>query len=539
MKKFILWCSGADLSILENLISEHNKYLTVGISVLISSILAFITGVYAFNSVIENPYSSNLIGLVWALVIFSINRTLLEGFTYKGERNTRSVKSFLNFIFKVIPAGIINLFIAFIISYPLVFAIFKGDISENISNTKISVYKSKNQDIDTTINEMYREIQIRYKQTDRLKEEYIREMTGEGGSGLSGYGEITKLKQNQYRESLQEYEKFRFQNEQRIRDLQKIKIVNDSLAYSEKMKIDRDNFSFSEKFAAYNQLEKNNPQATWIRQILTILFFLIEILPYVAKFFINSEVYETAVLLREDFEKNKYASDLEQKTQLNKEILLNLQKEIQNIKSHSGSTNFEKLELYVNNLSKENKEEHKSVSNLSFELYYRQIIETINASLNSNNKRAGNLLTQGLIIIFIGILMYLGLIFYWIDIFQKKGFQYYHIFGIASSSLLFLFFEFLGAWFLRQYKNISDNTLYLLKFKAIHDRYLLSYLAIKDLDTSERKGEHLIGVLDLLKSDFKFPEHIPDISSSFAKETLEAVTSLTDSVKKLTEQTKK
>lgn len=165
----------------------------------------------------------------------------------------------------------------------------------------------------------------------------------------------------------------------------------------------------------------------------------------------------------------------------------------------------------------------------NFELYFYKIIRDLDKQIISCDKKASLLLQSGKKYIINGIGIYICFIVMWQALFYISGFDIKYIYGVVASSSLFLFIEFFGAWFLRQYKNFVDTSTYLIKIKSILQRYILAYLALKD---GKDKGFDPASVVSMLQEEIKWPETYllkkPDVN--FAKECLETTTNLIKSL---------
>ena len=212
-----------------------------------------------------------------------------------------------------------------------------------------------------------------------------------------------------------------------------------------------------------------------------------------------------------------------------------IQKEIESIKSKSGESDIDDLKKIL--LEIQGTEEKRSIekAKLNYEGYFNSNIQAIIDTMSISGRRSNNLLVTGIVVILIGILVYLAMIFFWLDEFHTNGFQTYHIFGVVSTSLLFLFIEFLGAWFLKQHRRVSEEKLYLMKFKATIERTFQAYLLAKESNQENQLELHKT-LLDLFKTDLNFPSSNEVEYSSFAKEAMGTISNLTDSIKKLTQK---
>lgn len=104
------------------------------------------------------------------------------------------------------------------------------------------------------------------------------------------------------------------------------------------------------------------------------------------------------------------------------------------------------------------------------------------------------------------------------------GFKEQYIYGMISCSLLFVFIEFLSAWFLKQYRHFVDTSTYHIKVKSIFDKYMMSYLAIKSLGNENHNSEGKYkDMLKILEEEIKWPESciLKRSDVNFAKEAIE------------------
>ncbi|CAD7562702.1 hypothetical protein CIP106467_2806 [Citrobacter europaeus] len=159
-----------------------------------------------------------------------------------------------------------------------------------------------------------------------------------------------------------------------------------------------------------------------------------------------------------------------------------------------------------------------------------RLLAVLQAKADAADEKASILLQRGVAYTKFGIAYYLVSIIIWQFIFFHNGYKKEYLWGIASCSFLFLFIEFLSAWFLKQYKNFTDNSVYLLKVKSIFDRYLLIYHLENNKDGGgNEKHEFTIAALskDIMWPDVSVIESKED---TFSKE---AVTSITEAIKSI------
>ena len=145
-----LWkCAGADSQILKYApFYDHIKYAGIGGIVFATGLLAFISMSFAISYIFETLWASLLIGAVWGLIIFNLDRFLISA-TGKGDgKETISLS-------EIWPAGVIRIMMAVIlgitISAPLEVYIFRVEIDkeffkQNEIEKRIEIRKIENID---------------------------------------------------------------------------------------------------------------------------------------------------------------------------------------------------------------------------------------------------------------------------------------------------------------------------------------------------------------------------------------------------------
>lgn len=136
-QKFLWVIAGAEPSILENCKTDHKKYSSIGATILMTSFIAFCAGTCAAWYFTQNGDEVNgalgwsvLFGLIWALLIFCIDRSLV--ITLKKDPTRKRQKFWIPLMSRAVLACVI----AFMVSIPLELFIFKDYINENIENFK-------------------------------------------------------------------------------------------------------------------------------------------------------------------------------------------------------------------------------------------------------------------------------------------------------------------------------------------------------------------------------------------------------------------
>ncbi|MRG98558.1 hypothetical protein [Polyangium spumosum] len=172
----------------------------------------------------------------------------------------------------------------------------------------------------------------------------------------------------------------------------------------------------------------------------------------------------------------------------------------------------------------------------SFDVYFSGIQVALEQKADNADRKASVALEDGKRYLMMGIQFYLVSIVTWQVLTRVYGFQPIFAYGIGSCSLLFVFVEFLGAWFFKQYRTFVDTSTYLLKVKAIFDRYMLTFLLLRDRSiAAEANSLPLNTLLAMLKDDIRWPDTylLKNADVAFARDALE---SFSDVIKGLRQQ---
>ncbi|WP_413290492.1 hypothetical protein [Bdellovibrio sp. HCB337] len=208
--------------------------------------------------------------------------------------------------------------------------------------------------------------------------------------------------------------------------------------------------------------------------------------------------------------------------------------ELNELRHNPTRTDVEYLESLVKNMTVQRKQSDEHILE-NFENYFNEIRRVLTEQAHIADTKASILLDKGTSYSRNGIVFYIISIIGWQILALYTEFKEQHIFGIASCSLLFIFIEFLAAWFLKQYRHFVDTSTYLIKVKSIFDKYMLSYLTIKSLSTStSNEDSKYQAMLNILAEEIRWPESylMKNADISFAKEAMETMTHFVRSMKK-------
>ncbi|AMS20538.1 hypothetical protein AYK59_10485 [Pseudomonas synxantha] len=142
--------------------------------------------------------------------------------------------------------------------------------------------------------------------------------------------------------------------------------------------------------------------------------------------------------------------------------------------------------------NKVDKVEHsrKAVSGFDFVEHMRSIIESLDYQIDYAEAKASRLLEVGRSFVRGGISLYILSIILW------QGYLYYIgfllnpgiVIGMVSTTLIFLIMEFLGAWYLKQYRHYGDSAFSYMKVRSSYNKYMLAYCTILEFTTDDHSA---------------------------------------------------
>ncbi len=320
LKHFFILCSGADRELLSSCSEgEQTKYVGIGATVFFTAVMAFLASAYALFTVFDNPYYAIAFGIVWALLIFNLDRFIVS--TIRKRDNLWA--EFL----QASPRIILAMIIAIVISKPLEIKIFEKEINTVLlkeknamaianKNQVTNYFKgdvSKNQ---SEIDSIKSSISKKEKEVTALYQSYITEAEGSAGTKKMGKGPIYKEKRDAHDLALRQLDSLKVssskmitEKENRAKTLQADldKKVADSKPIIE---------GFDGLMARINALGK----LPWLPSFFIMLLFLaIETSPIIAKMLSPKGEYDfkledTETALRTHIEQNNHQRLLQKQT---------------------------------------------------------------------------------------------------------------------------------------------------------------------------------------------------------------------------------
>lgn len=141
----------------------------------------------------------------------------------------------------------------------------------------------------------------------------------------------------------------------------------------------------------------------------------------------------------------------------------------------------------------------KKASSYSFAENMRLIVESLDKQITYAEEKASTLLEVGRGFVRNGISLYIASIFIWQLYLYYIDFEFSPgiIIGMVSTTMIFLVMEFLGAWYLKQYRHYGDSAFSYMKVRSSYNKYMLAFCAISEYTTDDypKAKEEMLRVL--------------------------------------------
>ena len=341
INEFLWSCAGVNKEVLRLYPSEYAKYAGNGGTILFTALMAMISGGYAMYFVFSNFIIAGIFSIIWALLIFNLDRFIVNSMYTDGKDTIswRKLKS-------AMPRFIMAIFIGIVISTPLEMKIFNDRIETQLLKDnieRINNAKSKSEDY-TEFKSLQTEQKKLQDERNTLQQELLKaqkdlkeEAEGNALSGVAGHGTIYKDKElyaQQCQNTLNEWDK---NNNDRLNNIQnRLLLINQNIGNFENKVKDIREDGFSARYEAFAVLKENNAALNTVSIMITLLFIIIEITPTFFKLIMISGPYEEHIHI-ENYKIEKFAQ--KQKDDIDTDLLIaenknkeRLNKEIKPIK---------------------------------------------------------------------------------------------------------------------------------------------------------------------------------------------------------------
>lgn len=146
--RFLWWCAGADGQLLARCPTDFVKYGNIGATVVLTALLAFISMSYALNAVFDTLWAALCMGVVWSVVIFVLDRSIVSSMRKPPMGSSFFSKAGLGETPFLLVRLAVAVVISFTISKPLEVKIFENRIATEIDEEEIAESLTKNAAIE-------------------------------------------------------------------------------------------------------------------------------------------------------------------------------------------------------------------------------------------------------------------------------------------------------------------------------------------------------------------------------------------------------
>lgn len=198
---FFLKCSGASDQVISLCPEfERNKYASIGATIFLTALLAFISSFYALSKIFNSYILVFCLALFWGIIIFNLDRYIVQSLR-AGDSKKQSILISL-------PRLALAVLVAIIISKPLEVKLFEEEIKAYLLEEQLIKKSSIEEQYNSQINEIALQKKSNQELIDNklnLREkyyaDYMCECNGTCGTGVKGRGiecEERKVKYESY-----------------------------------------------------------------------------------------------------------------------------------------------------------------------------------------------------------------------------------------------------------------------------------------------------------------------------------------------------
>jgi hypothetical protein len=245
--------------------TERGKMATAGSMVFIPAFIALFSYSYGFYFIFENVTVAIVGGIVSAIVLFIIDRSIMA----YGRPGSFSL-GLLGRLMLAVTVG-------FLLAEPLILKIFDDSIQEQ-QFTELSAAKENTAiSYEESISVLQEELSESRQHLSSLQEAYTAEMDGTGGSKIRNQGPIFQQKYQDYQDYQKIYEENQVTTRAEIAEIQTQKAEAMDL-------VEKNNANgLIGRMRALSSLGEKEPIVHWTTWMLRIFFTLIELLPLLIK----------------------------------------------------------------------------------------------------------------------------------------------------------------------------------------------------------------------------------------------------------------
>lgn len=300
MKKissFLLFASGADLKILEQCPTDKNKYLGIGGTVFFTGLFAAMAAAYSLFTVFDNYVVAVLLGIVWGLMIFNLDRLIVSGI----RKEDKLWREWLSALPRILLAVVISL----VIAKPFELKIFAKEIDPELVKMEQQVYAEQELEakarfepellqIRTDVDRLKQEIADKARQRDQLMQLAQQEADGTGGSKIKNLGPIYKIKKADADKAESELQVLEKNTGEKIQSLENLYTERSGAMLGVTNALEHTRLDGpAARMEALTRLVEKSPTMWWAHLFIVMLFLVVELSPIIVKLFSKKGPYDS------------------------------------------------------------------------------------------------------------------------------------------------------------------------------------------------------------------------------------------------------
>jgi hypothetical protein len=315
---FALICSGSNLEILkrDECATDRTKYKMIGIFIFLTAVFAALSSSYALYVGFKSVWLAALVGLLWGIFIFNLDRFIISTIRKKVIDPELSLQEKLYLksgeIMATLPRLLFAIFVSIVISAPLELKYFDPEIQRQISKTgleakielerKVKGEFSRITDLATENDRLQKQLNDKTHKCEELQDLSFGEAEGRSGTRKIGQGPVYREKRQAYDRCQNELALLEEQNQKLINqnreDLKPLQAQLDARTQELKEKEDESN-GFLARLTALHELSSKPGPVGWANLFISMLFILLETTPILMKLISKRGPFDNLLETRE------------------------------------------------------------------------------------------------------------------------------------------------------------------------------------------------------------------------------------------------
>jgi len=304
INRFLLWLASADTELLRENNADKRKFQLIGLSIIGTWIFAMLAWAYFFSTVSSSPLIILCGSALMGFIVLTIDRVLIAGLQGGHAGNSAGP-----IIFRVALALCLGAFMA----QPALLYLFEKDVAVQLLEDKEIKKQITVAEIQRSLAPQREPLLFQLDSIQKLKNNldsnvvalrnsFLQEADGSGGTGKVGIATIAKAKKQQLDDLKMQADDFSRASAPMVASLQS---RIDALTASADKKIAgfdaQAGNGFLARIEALQHLIDNNLTLRWRYLLLLAIIMLIELAQVLSKLLLKTNIYNQRLLLEENY----------------------------------------------------------------------------------------------------------------------------------------------------------------------------------------------------------------------------------------------